>query len=71
MQSGGQSRTSFQRILRTQYLIPITETSAAETPAFLTCEPNPLVAPFHEKAMPVIVHPEDDERWLDAEVDDT
>ena len=27
--------------------------------AFLTCEPNPVVAPIHPKAMPVILHPED------------
>lgn len=26
---------------------------------FLTCEPNPLVAPIHPKAMPVILQPED------------
>jgi putative SOS response-associated peptidase YedK len=32
--------------------------------AFLTCEPNPLVAPIHPKAMPVILHPEDYQRWL-------
>lgn len=32
--------------------------------AFLTCEPNPLVAPIHPKAMPVVLHPEDYERWL-------
>jgi putative SOS response-associated peptidase YedK len=32
--------------------------------AFLTCEPNPLVAPIHPKAMPVILQPEDYERWL-------
>jgi putative SOS response-associated peptidase YedK len=32
--------------------------------AFLTCEPNPLVAPIHPKAMPVILHPEDYKRWL-------
>lgn len=32
--------------------------------AFLTCEPNPLVAPLHPKAMPVVLHPEDYERWL-------
>ena len=32
--------------------------------AFLTCEPNPLVAPIHPKAMPVILHSEDYERWL-------
>jgi putative SOS response-associated peptidase YedK len=38
--------------------------------AFLTCEPNPLVAPLHEKAMPVILQPEDYERWLSGEVED-
>ncbi len=32
--------------------------------AFLTCEPNPLVAPLHPKAMPVILQPEDYDRWL-------
>ena len=32
--------------------------------AFLTCEPNPLVAPIPPKAMPVILHPCDYERWL-------
>ena len=32
--------------------------------AFLTCEPNPLVAPLHPKAMPVILQPEDFDRWL-------
>lgn len=36
--------------------------------AFLTCEPNPLVAPIHAKAMPVILHPEDYDQWLDGEV---
>jgi putative SOS response-associated peptidase YedK len=35
--------------------------------AFLTCEPNPLVAPIHPKAMPVILHPEDYDRWLGGE----
>ncbi|MDQ4087856.1 MAG: SOS response-associated peptidase [Pseudomonadota bacterium] len=38
--------------------------------AFLTCEPNPLVAPIHAKAMPVILHPEDYDRWLDGDVED-
>ena len=38
--------------------------------AFLTCEPNPLVAPIHAKAMPVILHPEDYDRWLDGDVQD-
>ena len=37
--------------------------------ALLTCEPNPIVAPIHPKAMPVILHPEDYERWLTAEYD--
>jgi putative SOS response-associated peptidase YedK len=32
--------------------------------AFLTCEPNPLVAPLHPKAMPVVLHPEDYDDWL-------
>ena len=32
--------------------------------AFLTCEPNPLVRPVHPKAMPVILQPEDYDRWL-------
>jgi putative SOS response-associated peptidase YedK len=31
--------------------------------SFLTCEPNPLVAAIHPKAMPVILHPEDYHRW--------
>jgi putative SOS response-associated peptidase YedK len=35
--------------------------------AFLTCEPNPLIAPLHPKAMPVILHPEDYQTWLSAE----
>lgn len=34
--------------------------------AMLTCEPNALVAPIHPKAMPVILHPEDYQRWLTA-----
>jgi putative SOS response-associated peptidase YedK len=38
--------------------------------AFLTCEPNPLVEPIHAKAMPVILHDEDYDRWLDGEVDE-
>lgn len=35
--------------------------------AFLTCEPNPLVGPLHPKAMPVILHPGDYDRWLTEE----
>lgn len=38
--------------------------------AFLTCEPNHLVAPLHPKAMPVILQPEDYESWLDGEAAD-
>ena len=34
--------------------------------AFLTTEPNSVVAPIHPKAMPVILHDEDEERWLRA-----
>ena len=34
--------------------------------AMLTCEPNPLVAAVHPKAMPVVLHPEDHARWLSA-----
>lgn len=32
--------------------------------AFLTCEPNSIVGPIHPKAMPVILHYEDEARWL-------
>jgi putative SOS response-associated peptidase YedK len=39
--------------------------------AFLTCEPNPLVAPIHPKAMPVILQPEDYGRWLAGEEAET
>lgn len=35
--------------------------------AFLTCAPNPLVAEYHPKAMPVILHPEDYPAWLAGE----
>ncbi len=34
--------------------------------AFLTTEPNAIVAPIHPEAMPVLLHPEDEERWLAA-----
>lgn len=33
---------------------------------FLTTEPNNLVAPIHPKAMPMILHDEDYDRWLKA-----
>lgn len=38
--------------------------------AFCTTEPNPLVAPKHPKAMPVILLAEDHERWLRGSLDD-
>ncbi len=38
--------------------------------AFCTTEPNPLVAPKHPKAMPVILMAEDHERWLGGSIDD-
>jgi putative SOS response-associated peptidase YedK len=46
------------------------EQVSGEAFAFLTCEPNPLVAPLHPKAMPVILHPEDYDKWLCGEADD-
>lgn len=36
--------------------------------AFLTTEPNPLVAPKHPKAMPVILAREDHEQWLGGDL---
>lgn len=38
--------------------------------AFCTTEPNPLVAPKHPKAMPVILLADDKERWLTAPVEE-
>ena len=37
-----------------------------EVYAFLTCDPNPLVEKYHDKAMPVILHLDDCENWLTA-----
>ena len=37
--------------------------------AFLTCDPNPLVAPLHPKAMPVILHEGDYRMWLEGSVE--
>ncbi len=34
---------------------------------FLTTEPNTVVEPIHSKAMPVILHPDDWDTWLNAE----
>lgn len=39
--------------------------------AFLTCEPNPLVAPLHPKAMPVILPEADYRAWLTGNWEDT
>lgn len=38
--------------------------------AFLTTDPNPLVAPIHPKAMPVLLAQEDEARWLEASWDE-
>jgi putative SOS response-associated peptidase YedK len=38
--------------------------------AFLTTDPNPLVAPIHPKAMPVLLHSEDEQCWLQAPLED-
>ncbi|MGB3722786.1 MAG: SOS response-associated peptidase [Pacificimonas sp.] len=38
--------------------------------AFLTCEPNELVAPVHPKAMPVLLTAKDADTWLTADWDD-
>jgi putative SOS response-associated peptidase YedK len=35
--------------------------------AMLTTEPNALVEPIHPKAMPMILHPEDHETWLNGD----
>jgi len=34
--------------------------------AFLTCEPNAVVAPIHPKAMPVALSPAEAHAWLTA-----
>lgn len=41
-------------------------TEDGATYAFLTTDPNPLVGAVHLKAMPVILHEEDYDRWLRA-----
>lgn len=45
-------------------------TEAGAVFAFLTTEPNPLVAPIHPKAMPVLLDAEDEERWLTCPFED-
>jgi len=43
-------------------------TPAGAVFAFLTTEANEIVKPIHPKAMPVILHDEDEERWLTAPI---
>lgn len=38
--------------------------------AFLTCEPNPLVAPLHPKAMPVVLSEDAYDLWLSGSYDE-
>ena len=39
--------------------------------AFLTCEPNEVVAPIHPKAMPVILTtPDEYEAWMTAPIEE-
>lgn len=38
--------------------------------AFCTTEPNPLVAPLHPKAMPVVLGVEEQETWLTGSVEE-
>ena len=45
------------------------EEQALESCTLLTCDSNELVAPIH-KRMPVILAPEDYDRWLDPELQD-
>lgn len=45
-------------------------TEAGAVFAFLTTEPNPLIAPIHPKAMPVLLEEDDEERWLTCSFDD-
>lgn len=37
--------------------------------AFLTCDANELVRPIHAKAMPVILHDENEDHWLAGDYD--
>lgn len=46
-------------------------TEADNAFAFLTCEPNPLVAPLHPKAMPVILPEADYRNWLMGDWEET
>ena len=44
-------------------------TEAGTAYAFLTTDPNPLVAVVHPKAMPVVLHEEDEAAWLAGDFD--
>ena len=46
------------------------EQGAVETCAILTCEPNELMSPIHNR-MPVIIEPSEYDLWLDTGVTDT
>ena len=46
-------------------------TEVGEAFAFLTCEPSPLIAPLHPKAMPVILSEADYRAWLTGDWEDT
>ena len=41
--------------------------ASAYTYAFCTTSPNAMVAPWHPKAMPAILHPADFATWLDGD----
>lgn len=47
-----------------------TEPGGTNIFAFLTCEPNPLVGAVNANSMPVIVQPEDYDRWLSADYEE-
>ena len=44
-----------------------TDGSGGPYMAFLTCDANATVGAVHPKAMPVMLRPDDAERWLDSE----
>jgi putative SOS response-associated peptidase YedK len=45
-------------------------TEAGDSFAMVTCDPNPLVAPIHPKAMITILDPADVDTWLRGSYDD-
>jgi putative SOS response-associated peptidase YedK len=46
------------------------ETEGQAVFAFLSTDANSIVAPIHPKAVPLILHEGDEERWLRSELDD-